>query len=183
MSLLFRPLYDPFEDPFFSPAVPSHFLLTNGSSPSPVERAHQQALSRRPGHAFWDWNHVLKEPISMGLQDLNDRYEMNLRRPKEIPDDQLKVETKDGFLTVSGQHQQENKSADGNSYTSSYSSFSRSVKLPDNVEVENIAANYTDDGVVRIELPKKQPLLAPSNVKQIPITKKNQLKQPEPSNE
>lgn len=65
----------------------------------------------------------------------------------------LKVSVKDGMLTVSGERKEENRTKDGCSYSSSYSSFSRSTPLPGGVNARK-AKVEVKNGEVKIVMPK-----------------------------
>jgi HSP20 family molecular chaperone IbpA len=111
---------------------------------------------------------------SLTLRDSGDRYEWTMPRAN-FADNEMNVESKDGYLTVSGEKKQENTEqtdAHGNKFSSkSYSSFSRSVKIPADVEQQQISAHTTEDGALVISLPKVAPSTVKSNVKQIAISK------------
>jgi HSP20 family protein len=63
------------------------------------------------------------------------------------------------ILTITGETKQENKENGKNDeYTRreySYSSFTRSFRLPDNINDNAISANYAD-GILKLQLPKSQ---------------------------
>lgn len=68
----------------------------------------------------------------------------------------FKLEVKNGYLTVSGESSEEKEDKD-ETFTRreySYNTFSRSFSLPENVNGDNITAQYTD-GVLKVTLPKK----------------------------
>lgn len=69
----------------------------------------------------------------------------------------INVNAKDGILTISGEKKSELKQKEkGYSYYErSCGSFSRSFKLPDTVNSEDISAKYTD-GVLTVSLKKKE---------------------------
>ncbi len=69
----------------------------------------------------------------------------------------FKVKVDDDILTISAESKTENESDDKQrEYTRreySYSSFTRSFRLPDNVKDDNISASY-NDGILKLDLPK-----------------------------
>ena len=69
----------------------------------------------------------------------------------------FKIKVDDDILTISAESKIENESDDKQrEYTRreySYSSFTRSFRLPDNVKDDSISAGYKD-GVLKLELPK-----------------------------
>jgi HSP20 family protein len=71
--------------------------------------------------------------------------------------EQIKVEVEHGYLLISAENKTEQKAEEGETTTRqefSYSQFSRSFRLPGNVDSDNINANFKD-GVLTLSLPKK----------------------------
>jgi len=74
-----------------------------------------------------------------------------------VKKDDIKIHVHEGLLTLSGQRESK-KEETGKKFhriERSYGSFSRSFRLPDNVEAENVEANF-QDGVLEIDLHKSQ---------------------------
>lgn len=70
--------------------------------------------------------------------------------------DDLKVDVENGYLTVSGEKKVE--SEEGKEYFRRerfYGKFTRTFKLPETVDTDNISANLTS-GVLRIAMPRKE---------------------------
>lgn len=68
-----------------------------------------------------------------------------------IEPDEMKVEVKDGVLTISGEHH-EDHTEKRHGYThheTRYSSFSRSITLPPDVDAEQLET-HIDDGKVEV---------------------------------
>lgn len=74
-----------------------------------------------------------------------------------IKKDDIKVEVKDGVLTVSGERNQERKTEtpEGSRIERHYGKFERSFSLSDTVSDDKIAANYTN-GVLTLVLLKTE---------------------------
>jgi len=141
-----------FDDPFFDPFV--------SPLPHPRRSDGNQALvpaTTDLSRGWWDWNRALAEPMSMSLNDRGNEYVMDVSAPSGMSGNDLKLDLNNDVLTVSGAHSDEKRDAGewGSRYVSSSSSFSRSVKLPKNVDQTKIAANFTEDGRLSIQLPKK----------------------------
>ncbi len=71
--------------------------------------------------------------------------------------DDFKVEVKNGVLNVSSENEEE-KEEEGKNFMRrefSYSSFSRSFALPDNLLEDKIDAKY-ENGILKLTLPKKE---------------------------
>ncbi|MCU0430018.1 MAG: Hsp20/alpha crystallin family protein [Cytophagaceae bacterium] len=69
----------------------------------------------------------------------------------------VKIELEDGKIIISGEKklQREENGKKYHKIESHYGSFTRSFYLPDNVNVQQIEANFTD-GVLDIKLPKAE---------------------------
>ncbi|HEY4800819.1 MAG TPA: Hsp20/alpha crystallin family protein [Bacteroidia bacterium] len=69
----------------------------------------------------------------------------------------FKVEVENGMLTVSAEKEKEEKENSKNYRRRefSYSSFSRSFSLPDNVIPDKVDAHY-ENGILKLTLPKKE---------------------------
>jgi HSP20 family protein len=71
----------------------------------------------------------------------------------------FKINVEDNILTINAEskhestEEQSNKQYNRREY--SYSSFTRSFQLPDNVKEDGVAATYTD-GILKLELPKTE---------------------------
>jgi len=86
----------------------------------------------------------------------NDNYLVKADIPGVKKDD-LKLDVKDGTLTIKGEKKQEEK-VEKNNYIRierSYGSFVRNFTLPTNVDASKINAKFTD-GVLEITIPKKE---------------------------
>jgi len=94
----------------------------------------------------------------MGLQDTGNEYVMDISQPSGLNQNDLKIDLTNDVLTVSGQHSDKKEEKDdkgGQRMFSSSMSFSRSVRLPKNVDQAKIDAQFTQDGRLHITLPKK----------------------------
>ena len=78
----------------------------------------------------------------------------------EIPSlnkDALNIDIEDGILSISGdKHQLDDDNVRYIRKELKHSSFRRSFQLGDLLDTDNISANF-EDGVLRIEIPKKEP--------------------------
>jgi len=73
-----------------------------------------------------------------------------------VAKEDVKVELKDGVLTVSGEKKTEHKEEENGFYRSErvYGSFTRSFTVPDTLDAEKIEAEYAN-GVLKLMLPKR----------------------------
>jgi len=88
--------------------------------------------------------------ISLDLKDENDKYTVAAKVPG-FAKENLKLQVKDGLLTVSGEAEEEKK--DGNLYSKSTKFVSRSVALPENISEEKISAKF-ENGQLNVVIPK-----------------------------
>jgi HSP20 family protein len=96
----------------------------------------------------------------------------NLLVKAELPGlkkDDIEISLHDGFLTLSGERKQEQKSENGDVYRSERwtGRFHRSISLPCSVVADKIKATYKD-GLLEVTLPKAEE----AKPKQIPIAVK-----------
>jgi HSP20 family protein len=68
--------------------------------------------------------------------------------------EEVKVEVRDGYLTVSGERKTETEEKKDNVYRSerSYGSFYRAVPLPEGAKLEDVKATFAD-GVLEVSVP------------------------------
>jgi HSP20 family protein len=95
---------------------------------------------------------------SVNIKDNQKNFELELAVPGHKKED-LKVNVKDGILTVSSEKKHENEE-EKQGYTRrefSYSSFTRSFMLPDNVDPDSIKASY-HDGLLKLSIAKTKDL-------------------------
>lgn len=70
--------------------------------------------------------------------------------------DDFRIKVDDDVLTISAETKQEAKEGNGREYSRreySYSSFTRSFRLPENAKDDAISARY-DNGILHLEIPK-----------------------------
>jgi len=101
------------------------------------------------------WNGDLDEP-AMNVKETKTGFEVELAAPGFDKKD-FEVTVKDGCLNVSAEKSSsvEDKEEDYTCKEFSYSSFEKSISLPENVEDEKVKAKYKD-GILRLDLLKKK---------------------------
>ncbi|MCG2616287.1 Hsp20/alpha crystallin family protein [Terrimonas sp. NA20] len=100
------------------------------------------------------WSRTLSVP-AVNISEDKDHYEVSLAVPGMKKDD-FKVDIHGDMLTISAENE-ENKTEKEKKFTRkeySYSSFSRSFNLPEEVNKEKIEARY-ENGVLSLSLPLK----------------------------
>lgn len=93
---------------------------------------------------------------SVNVHETEKAYFIDVAAPGLKKSD-FKIEIADGVLSISSEKEdtQETQTKDYMRKEFSYSSFSRSFTLPDDIVNDNIEAKY-EDGVLKIEIPKKE---------------------------
>ena len=91
---------------------------------------------------------------NVDISETENLYELHVSVPGMNKED-FNIDIKDHTLIISGERkwQDEKKERNFHRVESRYGSFSRSFTLPEDVNIENISAQYVD-GVLNIELPK-----------------------------
>ena len=106
----------------------------------------------------------IKNPVSpkLDIAELKDKFEIKAELPG-MDEKDINLSIEDGVLTISGEKKAEAEQKDKGYYLKecSYGSFSRAVRLPDNIVDEKIQANFKK-GVLVIDMPKKEPLSSKS---------------------
>ena len=114
----------------------------------------------------------LKNPVSpkLDIAELKDKFEIKAELPG-MDEKDINLSVEDGLLTISGEKKAETEEKDKGYYLKecSYGTFSRVVRLPDNVADEKIEAKFKK-GVLVIDMPKKEPLA--SKCRKIEISSK-----------
>ncbi|MFN0176463.1 MAG: Hsp20/alpha crystallin family protein [Saprospiraceae bacterium] len=104
---------------------------------------------------------------AVNVKESKEAFKVNVAAPGFKKED-FELEVKNGYLTISGESKEEKEDKD-ETFTRceySYNTFSRSFSLPENVNGDNISAQYAD-GVLKVNLPKKKADEKP--VKQISV--------------
>eukprot|EP00808_Paulinella_micropora_P020391 g74587.t1 len=128
------------------------------------------AFFGRTPHAvnkFFDWDELLTEPVQ-SLEEQEKEYKLAIKTPADkFPKEQLDLTVEDGVFTVQGKYSEDKKTEKGG-YSSHFESFSRSIRLPENVDQDKIKADLKD-GVLNVIFPKKEVLPEASKVKKITV--------------
>ena len=107
------------------------------------------------------WGRVLNVP-AVNISEQKDEYMVSLAAPGMNKAD-FKIDVDGNLLTISSQKEESKEEAD-KKFTRkeySYSSFSRSFTLPDEINTEKIEAKY-EDGILKVSLPRKQGAMKPA---------------------
>lgn len=113
----------------------------------------------KPWGSFFETDHFLSKTLTtpaVNVTEKVDAYELSVGAPGLKKDD-FNIDVEGNMLTISCE-KEENKEEKDSKYTRteySYSSFSRSFTLPNEVMQDKIEASY-QDGVLHVKLPKKE---------------------------
>jgi HSP20 family protein len=101
------------------------------------------------------WNGKSGEP-ALNIKETDDNFEIELAAPGFAKKD-FEVTIEDGCLNIKAEkeHSDEEKEENFTRREFSYSSFQRSLQLPDTVKDEDIKAKY-NDGILSFKLTKKE---------------------------
>jgi HSP20 family protein len=102
-----------------------------------------------------DWTKAMNMP-SVNISEEKDHYMVSLAVPGLKKDD-FKIDIDGNMLIISSEKEQ-NKEDKDKKYTRkeySFSSFSRSFSLPEEINKEKITAKY-EEGVLKISLPRNE---------------------------
>lgn len=114
---------------------------------------------------FWNTGSNI---LPANISETDKEIRLDLCAPGLKKDD-FKIHSENGVLTISSEKEEESKQEDKR-YTRrefSYSGFSRSFQLPENIDEDHINAKY-ENGMLRLTIPKKE-TAAPAPKKQITI--------------
>ncbi|MBO7556414.1 MAG: Hsp20/alpha crystallin family protein [Alphaproteobacteria bacterium] len=106
----------------------------------------------------------------LDIAELKDKFEIKAELPG-IDEKDINLSVDNGLLTISGEKRTQTEDKNKGYYLQecSYGSFSRSIRLPENIADDKIAANF-NKGVLTVDMPKKEPSLA--KTRKIAITSK-----------
>ncbi len=101
------------------------------------------------------WHGKTMEP-ALNIKETDDDFEIELAAPGFAKKD-FEVTIEDGCLNIAAEkeHSDEQKEENFTRREFGYSSFQRSLQLPDSVKDEDIKANYKD-GILSFKLAKKE---------------------------
>ncbi len=119
----------------------------------------------KPWNEWFDNSGLMGRTLNVpavNITEKKDEYQVSLAAPGMRKDD-FKIDVEGNMLTISSE-KEENKEEKDKKFTRkeySYSSFSRSFTLPEEINKEKIEAKY-EDGVLKIALPRKEEAKRPS---------------------
>ena len=93
---------------------------------------------------------------AIDIQENGDKFELTAELPG-IDKEDVNISINDDVLTISGEKKSTVKKEDAQCYRSErmFGKFERSFRLPDEVDQDNIEANY-ENGILRLDIPKSE---------------------------
>jgi HSP20 family protein len=121
-----------------------------------VDQIFNDTVSRTGGSTFYPKTDVAETEKA---------YEIQLAVPGMKKED-FQLELNENFLTITGERKFNEEKKDKNFHTieTYYGSFSRSFRVPENVEASKISAAY-NNGILEVTLPKDEKKLLKSSIK------------------
>lgn len=122
--------------------------------PANLDQVFDTFFNRNLGEFFG--NDFMSESPSVNIVELEGQFKIELAAPGlEKGDFKVKVEDDQLLISAKKENETEEKGEEGNFVRRefNYTSFSRSFRLPENVDAEAIKANY-ENGVLVLNLPK-----------------------------
>jgi HSP20 family protein len=124
-----------------------------------VDKIFQDNLSRFFDDSFWGFSGLDRSvEVPVNVRQTDKSYELEVVAPGLKKED-FKINVSGDMLTVSFEHQEENKQEGKEEgwLRKEYKmrSFSRSFNLDDTIDVNKIAAKYSD-GILQLSLPIKE---------------------------
>ena len=98
---------------------------------------------------------------SVNSVENNDSFEIDLAVPGMKKDD-FTIELNDKILVISSNNSDNDQNENIRLYEFNYSSFQRSFRVPESVELDKIKANYKN-GILKIKLPKRKDSITKPN--------------------
>lgn len=120
---------------------------------SDVDRFFENDLFRMPAQIG---RQLMRSMPATNIRESEKEYTIELAAPGMTKDD-FEIDVDEGMLTISSQKEEDTTSEEHN-FTRreyNYSSFSRSFRLPDGVNGDEIKARY-EEGVLKIAVPKRE---------------------------
>ncbi|MCD8548878.1 MAG: Hsp20/alpha crystallin family protein [Aeromonadaceae bacterium] len=92
---------------------------------------------------------------AVDIVETDHQYELQVEVPG-MPKEDVKLSVDNGMLTISGERRQEQEDRQHHRTERFYGRFSRSFKLPEDVQAEDISARF-QDGILYVTLAKSTP--------------------------
>jgi HSP20 family protein len=134
-------------------------LLKNSNRNTSLQSPWYSPLNRFFRNDFINlWDDRMETIPSINIKEEKENYKIEMAAPGLKKED-FNIDVDGNILTISSEKESETKDVtDSENFSRreyNYSSFTRSLSLPDNADSNKIAAKY-EDGVLRLSIPKKE---------------------------
>ncbi len=136
--------------------------------PTLFDNGWMEKFFNAPLDEFFNMGKVMNVP-AVNVSETEKEFKLMIAAPGMEKKD-FKVETYEDMLTISAEHEKEEKEEKNSRYNRreyNYSSWSRSFTLPENCDTGKIDATYVN-GELKVVLPKME-VLAPKKTKSISV--------------
>ena len=126
------------------------------SWPTLFDRGWVEKFFNSPMDDYFNVGKMMNVP-AVNVSETEKEFRLSIAAPGLEKTD-FKVDADDDMLTISAEHEREEKDVNNGRYNRreyNYSSWSRSFSLPENCDLEKINAEYKN-GELKVVIPKKQ---------------------------
>ena len=123
------------------------------SRPSLFDRDWMDRFFNAPLDEFFNMGKIMNTP-AVNVSETDKEFKLAIAAPGLEKSD-FKIDAYDDMLTISAEHEREEKNGRYNRREYNYSSWSRSFSLPENCDVEKVNAEYKN-GELKVSIPKMQ---------------------------
>ena len=104
-----------------------------------------------------NYNRFGMNSFTLDMKEQNDKYLIKADLPG-LNKSEIKVTFNNGLVNISTQRSESHEDSSEHTHISerSYGSYSRSIRVPDNIDQHSITAQYVD-GVLNVTIPKLTP--------------------------
>ena len=119
----------------------------------PFREMHQMGEMFDRMFGPWPTDHNSELVMPVDVLERGGKFIVRATIPGVLPED-LKVSIQDNVLTIKGEHREDKMTEDAKVYhrESRYGSFTRSVRLPDNCNLDMVEAIH-ENGVITVQMP------------------------------
>jgi HSP20 family molecular chaperone IbpA len=126
-------------------------LQKQGQQQLPIKRADQGAMTTQQGGGLLSLPQQFQQPLDVQVRDEDQRLVISASL-QGVPHDKIDLSVENGFLTLSAQRA--HQARDGQSAINFAESINRAILLPNGVDESQINANFKENGVLEVVVPK-----------------------------
>lgn len=123
------------------------------SRPSLFDRGWMDRFLSSPLDEFFNMGKIMNIP-AVNVSETDKEFKLTIAAPGLEKSD-FKIDAFEDMLTISAEHEREEKNGRYNRREYNYSSWSRSFTLPENCDLDKVNAEYKN-GELRVSIPKME---------------------------